>query len=408
MPSVLQINTVVNTGSTGRIAEDIGNIVIQNGWTSYIAYGRKVNYSSSNLLKIGNKLSMTIHGLRTRLFDSHGFGSSKATWSLIKNIDQIKPDIIHLHNLHGYYLNIQILFNYLSKTNRPIIWTLHDCWAFTGHCTYFDFIGCEKWETQCHHCPQKKTYPASLLLDRSQNNYLLKREIFNSVDNLTVVPVSNWLRNLVSKSFLAGLSIKVINNGLDVSVFKLKEVLDLKRKLGFNNKFIILGIADGWSPRKGFLDFVKLSETLNNDYIVVLVGLKRNQIKHLPKRVVGLKKTSSKSELVDFYNLADVFVNPTWEDNFPTTNLEAMACGTPVITYNTGGSPEAVNDKTGFVVNQGDINGLLVAINTVKLLGKKHFSPACRERALKLYDKNDRYNDYLLLYKSLLEQNKSN
>ena len=219
MNKLLQINSVVNTGSTGRIAEDIGAYVKTKGWESYIAYGRYGNESSSKLIKVGTKLSNYWHLLITRLFDKHGFGSKFATQKLIKQIEELEPDLIHLHNLHGYYVNINILFNYLSTKSIPVVWTLHDCWAFTGHCAYFDIVKCDKWKTECNKCPQKTIYPASILFDRSRKNFHHKKKLFNTPQNLTLVPVSNWLNNFLSNSFLHSISTNVIYNGLDLKKF---------------------------------------------------------------------------------------------------------------------------------------------------------------------------------------------
>lgn len=400
---VLQINSVVNAGSTGRIAEDIGNLLIENGWKSFIAYGRMANPSKSIPIRIGTKWDIYQHVLKTRLFDMHGFGSNHATRRFITQIEHIKPDIIHLHNIHGYYINIELLFSYIKAKNIPVIWTLHDCWSFTGHCTYFSYIGCEKWQTECNKCPQVRDYPGSWFIDQSKYNFRNKKKIFNSIKNLTLVPVSKWLGDLANNSFLKGFAIQVINNGIDINVFKPVSTYDIRNRFNLTNKFVILGVAHIWTTRKGLADFLKLSANLKEDEVILLIGMSKKSIAKLPINIIGLGKTESVSELAGFYSLADVFVNPTHEDNFPTTNLEALACGTPVITYNTGGSPEAVVDKTGFVIEQGDISGLIKSIQTIKSKGKSSYSLACRERAEKLYNKNDRYMDYMKLYESLLQ-----
>jgi len=251
MRTLLQINSVVNSGSTGRIAEEIGQTAISQGWESYIAYGRNKRLSQSQLIKIGTDWDIKMHGLQTRLFDRHGLGSKSATQIFIKQIEAIKPDIIHLHNIHGYYLNIEVLFNFLASTQIPVLWTLHDCWPFTGHCVYFDFVGCKKWLTQCNNCPQTRTYPASFFLDRSTQNFNLKKELFTGVHNLTLVPVSQWLANLLRQSFLKNLPIQVINNGIDIETFKPVPSNNLRFKFKLQSKFIIIGVANIWSERKG-------------------------------------------------------------------------------------------------------------------------------------------------------------
>lgn len=401
---VLQINTVSNFGSTGRIAEDLAVIALTQGWSSYIAFGRKKRPSKSNQIHISNNLKILFHVLQTRLFDNHGLAYGTGTRRLGKLIQTIGPDIIHLHNLHGYYLNYKVLFNVLNKLNIPVIWTIHDCWPFTGHCVYFSFVDCNRWETECKNCPQKTTYPASWAADRSKLNFNTKKEVFSQTRNLTIIAVSDWMSKLLKRSFLANHPIQVINNGIDITLFLPKNIRSLHRFNALKDKFVILGVANSWTPRKGLNDFIKLSRLLSEKDHIFLIGIKPSKKQLLPKNITAFTRTENLEELVDYYNIADVYVNPTWEDNFPTTNLEALACGTPVITYKTGGSPEAIDAYTGFVVNQGDIKGLLEAITTVKTKGKSYFSNACRERALNHFSKTDRYNDYLNLYKALLRK----
>jgi putative colanic acid biosynthesis glycosyltransferase len=243
MKKLLQINSVINSGSTGRIAEEIGQTAIDTGWESYIAYGRNERPSSSKLIKIGTDKDIKLHGLQTRLFDRHGLGSKGATTDFIRQIEKIGPDIVHLHNIHGYYINMEVLFHYLKKVNIPVVWTFHDCWPITGHCSHFTFVGCEKWKTQCYNCPQKTGYPASYLIDRSKKNFILKKELFNSLSNLTLVPVSQWLSGILKESFLQNYSIKVINNGVNTEVFRPSEVSDFRNKHGLIDKFV-------WFDRK--------------------------------------------------------------------------------------------------------------------------------------------------------------
>lgn len=406
MKTLLQINVVVNSGSTGRIAEEIGQTAIEAGWKSYIAYGReKGRPSQSHKIRIGTDWDIKMHGVQTRVLDNHALGMSSrsATKDLIKQIEQIKPDVIHLHNVHGYYINAEVLFNYLSKLDTPVVWTFHDCWPFTGHCAHFDYAGCDKWKTGCYECPLKKGYLASLVIDRSKKNYEDKKRLFNSVKNMTLVPVSNWLGNYYKDSFLHKYNVRMIHNGIDTSVFQPKKNNPAIIKYNLQGKFVILGVASVWGFRKGLQDFIKISDTLSSNHQIVLVGLSDKQIKELPNNIIGIARTESVNELAELYSAADVFANPTYEDNFPTTNLEALACGTPVITYNTGGSPEAVDADTGIVVEKGNTDALIDAINEIKQTGKAHYSDACRNRALQLYRKEDRYRDYINLYDELLK-----
>ncbi len=402
---VLQINVSVNSGSTGRIAEDIGNLLLRQGHESYIAYGRGNRPSGSELIKIGGNMGICAHWILTAFFDKHGFGSKKATLELISQIEIIKPDIIGLHNIHGYYINAEVLFEYLRKSKIPIVWTLHDCWSFTGHCTYFDSVNCEKWKTQCYSCPKTKFYPTSYFIDNSRNNYSIKKILFNLPQNIQLVTPSNWLKNLVRQSFLKH-SVDTIYNGVDLTIFKPNNGNNsLSQKLQLNCKSLVLGVASVWDKRKGLDDFVTLSKIIdNNKYQIILIGLDKRQIKNLTPNIIGIERTEDLQQLADYYSLANVFVNPTWQDNFPTTNIESLACGTPVVTYNTGGSVEAIDENTGIVVNKGDIEGLKNAIYKINTKGKEFYQMRCRDRAKLLFDKNDRYMDYLKIYKQLIEK----
>jgi putative colanic acid biosynthesis glycosyltransferase len=400
---ILQVSSTLNTSAIGRIAEEIGQMAIKGGHESYVAYSHLgTNGSESQVIKVGNTLDTYLHGINTRIFDRHGLGSKLATRKLITQIQEINPDVIGIHNVHGYYLNMKIFFDYLKKAKKPVIYTLHDCWSFTGHCSYFDFVNCDRWKTGCYECPSKKAYPASWFIDRSKKNYAEKQVIFNGVSNLTIVTPSDWLAKLVKQSFLASYPIQVINNGVNTNVFTpaISSVIRDKYKIG--NKKMILGVAYIWSHRKGLNEFIELSKQIPENYSIFLVGLSSAQIAQLPLNIKGIARTENVEELAMLYSAADVFVNPTWQDNFPTTNLESLACGTPVVTYNTGGSPEAIDEKTGIVVEKGDINGLQNAIEQIIAQGKNHYSLNCRERAIALFKKEDRNADYLELYQKML------
>lgn len=399
---IFQINSTQNWGSTGRIAEEIGQTIMAIDGVSFIAYGRCCNESASHSIRIGEKVDIYNHVLQTRLFDHHGLASKNATDYLIKQIKKINPDIIHLHNIHGYYLNYKILFDFLSKANIPIVWTLHDCWPFTGHCCHYSFVKCVRWKTGCFNCPQKKSYPSSWFFDRSKTNYLDKQKYFTSVKNMTLVPVSHWLCKEIKESFLRDYPVKVIHNGVNTDMFM--PIVPVKILPDIKDKFVILGVASVWSKRKGLADFIKLSYLLEKDEIIVLVGLSKKQMQNLPDNIIGIQRTESIEELVSLYSSADVFLNPTWEDNFPTTNLEALSCGTPVITYKTGGSVEAINSCTGFIVEQGDIGGGLEMIRYIKQVGKLSFSKFCRERVVDFFNKKEQYMQYIQLYKDILKE----
>lgn len=404
MSVLLQINSVVNYGSTGRIAEDLARVAINKGWESYIAYGRYSRSSQSQLIKIGNDIDVKIHGIETRIFDNHGFSSKSATYKLITDIKRIQPTIIHLHNLHGYYINIEILFKYLANVDIPVVWTLHDCWAFTGHCTYFSYVGCEKWKSYCNKCPLKKSYPASYFKDNSENNFEKKRELFTSINNITLVPVSNWLGDLISESFFCELPVKVINNGVDTNIFREIDRSELSIKYNTVDKFVMIGVANKWDKRKGIEDYIKLSSFLKIDEIIILVGLSKKQIESLPSNMIGIERTENIHELVELYNLAEIVLNLSYEETFGMTTVEGFACGTPSIVYNATASPELITSEVGYIVEPGNINQLSDAIFKIKSKGKDYYHDACVNRAKEMYDKNSRFEEYIELYESMTKK----
>ena len=358
---VFMINSVCGIRSTGRICTDIAEILEANGHECKIAYGREEvpQKHQKYAVRIGNAKSVKWDALKTRLLENAGLNSKCTTKKLIQQIQEYNPDVIHLHNLHGYYVNVEVLFRYLKTCGKKIVWTLHDGWAFTGHCAYFDFAGCEQWKNGCEKCPQKKEYPKSILLDKSKRNYAKKKELFTGIPNFTIVTPSQWLANLVKQSFLKEYEVKVIRNGIDTKVFKPTDS-GVRQIYGLQDKKILLGVASAWVERKGVTDFITLSQSLGEGYQVVLIGVTEAQKKTLPKEILAITRTNNVQELAGWYTAADVFLNPTYEDNYPTVNLEAQACGTPVITYATGGSVENVPEEN--VVTRGDVQAMIKQI----------------------------------------------
>lgn len=388
---VIQINTTYDIGSTGRIVSGIDKGLINAGIESYVAYGY-CNLQDYHHYKIINQLDSYCHNLRSRLMDGQGLFSTSKTKKLIEYINSINPEVIHLHNLHGNYLNYEILFKYLKKKDFKIVWTLHDCWPFTGHCAYFDMVGCDKWKTECYNCIQTKSYPPSIFIDNSKRNYRLKKQLFSSFgDRLTLVPVSEWLSGLIKDSFFKDTRVVTIRNGINLENFRKYEIQ--------NSNLYILGVAAPWDKRKGLSDFMKLRNILDSSIEIVLVGLTTQQIKNLPSGIIGLERTNSVEELAKLYSGALAFVNTTYEDNYPTVNLESIACGTPVLTYKTGGSPESVNDRCGIVIAQGDIKGLNMAIS--EITNKKFDRSSLRSFAEENFNENDCFKSYLKLYQQL-------
>lgn len=411
MKKLLQINPVLRTNtSTGRIVQEIGELSIKEGWDSYVAYsgGRDgLKPCKSKLIPVGGKVDVAFHGLWTRLTDRHGLASWSATRRFIDEIKALKPDIIHIHNIHGYFLNYKILFDFLAQSDIPVVWTVHDCWLYTGHCYHYAAAGCYKWQSLCEDCPQKFEFPASYLVDRSRQNFLDKKEAFTSVPNMTIVTVSEWMKNEMSNSFLKNCQFQVIHNGIDLNVFSVQDnEQGVRQRYGLGDKRIILGLASIWSKEKGWDDFIEMAKMLNDNELIVLVGVSEKQQEQLPSNIVGIRRTENVQQLAELYSAADVFVNPTWQDNYPTVNLEAIACGTPVVTYRTGGSVEAITDSTGMIVEQGDVAGLLSAAREIMQRGTQFFKDSCRKFALENFDKEERYNDYLKLYDKLLKRSR--
>ncbi len=362
---VLLINSVCGIGSTGKICGALAEGFEAQGHEAKIAYGRDPfvpEQYRKYAVRIGSDLDVRLHGVGSRLLDRHGFFSKRATKAFLEWAEGYDPDLLWLHNLHGYYLHVGLLFDWIkSRPQMQVKWTLHDCWAFTGHCTHFTAAQCEGWKSGCGHCPEKGQYPASLLADNSEMNYKQKKATFTGVKDMTLITPSQWLADLVGQSFLKEYPVEVCHNTVDQEIFK-PTPSTFREKHRLEDKKIILGVAGVWTDRKGFQDFIKLSEMLDDSYRIILVGVNEQQIKQLPSNIIGIGRTANQAELAQIYSAADVFFNPTYEDNYPTVNLEAEACGTPVITYATGGCPETVSRSDSMVVPVGDYPSALVAI----------------------------------------------
>lgn len=398
---ILQINTVCGSGSVGRITVDIVHALEAQGDEGRIAYGRRTAPEGVPAFKFGSSLDMGVHVLHTFFAGTHGFASTGQTRKLIAKIREYDPDIIHLHNIHGFYLDVEALFSYLKEAGKPVVWTLHDCWSFTGHCAHFDYIGCEKWKTQCEHCPQyRSVYPYALFKDNSRENYQRKKAAFTGVPSLTVVTPSAWLASKVRESYLKEYPVRVVPNGIALDRFKPVDN-GLRTHLGLEGKCVLLGVASMWEERKGYAYFAELADQLDDSYQIILIGLSKKKMKTLHPKIHGVMRTDSIEELAEYYSMADAYVNTTLEDTFPTTNLEALACGTPVITFATGGSVESVDESCGKIVPKGDSEALLQAVRELKQKPLKW--EACLIRAAQ-YDKNDRFREYLHLYRELVEE----
>lgn len=407
---ILQVNICLNVLSTGRITEQIGETIINEGWDSYVLTYGPLKESRSHVIKSDGGIEHFMHRVINRFCDCQGYGSYFATKKVIKRIETINPDIIHLQNIHDCWLNFPQLFDYIIKNKKPVVWTFHDCWAFTGHCAYFDDADCLRWQKLCYDCPLKREFS----LDLSQFNYKKKKSLFSVVPNMTIVPVSRWLEDIAKQSFLGGKRIITIHNGVDLDMFKPRQT-DLRKKLNISDNFVLLGVASNWGKSKGIFDFISLSE--NTNYTIVLIGIPDKMKELLPANIIVISKTDSQEQLSEYYSMADVFVNPTYHDNFPTVNLEALACGTPIVGYRTGGSPEAVeegaNDNLekelcGEFVEQGDLSALINVIEKIRNERKEvrlKRKDACRKRAVAMFDKKDCYRKYIEIYRTVINQN---
>ncbi|MBO5312815.1 MAG: glycosyltransferase [Clostridia bacterium] len=398
---IVQINAVCESGSTGMICQSVSDLLSKKGVENYVLYTMGGKSAHPLFLKYSNKWYTKLQSLKSRVFGNYGFNSKYATRRLIKELERIKPSIVHLHNLHSQNCNLEMLFKYLKKTRIKIFWTFHDCWAFTGYCPHFDMIGCDKWKNGCYECPLRKEY--SWFFDKSKKLYKRKNELLNGLD-LTIISPSEWLGRAVKESFLKDYEVKVINNGIDLEVFKPTES-NFKEKYGLQDKHIVLGVAFGWGPKKGLDCFIELSKRLPESYQIVLVGTDTSVDKQLPDNVISIHKTQNQRELAEIYTAADVFVNCTREENFPTVNIEALACGTPVITFDTGGSSEIVDKSCGSVVPKNDIKELQQKI--VEFCKKKPLLfELCLERS-KNFEDSEKFLSYLQLYRESEQEQKN-
>ena len=398
---VAQLNMVSN-GSTGKIMLQIAETARKSGIQMQTFSTRQQSIRCCKLPPApeghkyyGSFVENNLHYILSRISGKYGCYSYFSTWRLVRQLKAFKPDLIHLHNLHAAFLNLPTLFRYIKKNNIPVIWTMHDCWPFTGKCPYFDMAACSRWKTGCNDCPQLQAYPQSLL-DSSRIMWKKKKKWYANLRNLTLVTPSQWLADLAKQSFLKNNRIRVINNGIDLSIFKPTES-DFRKEYGCENKYILLGVAFGWGERKGLDIFIELAKRLDATYQIVLVGTNDRIDEALPDNIISIHCTQDQRELAQLYTAADLFINPTREENYPTVNMEALACGTPVVTFRTGGSPEILDETCGSVVDQDDLEALVAEIRRIKKT-VPYTKNACLERG-KNFDMHQRFHEYLELYK---------
>lgn len=398
---ILQITCDLNWGSIGHIAEDIGILAQREGWEVYVIYGRDQNASKLTSFKSASKLDVYEHFTEHRLIDNDGLASRYSTKRVIRKINEIQPDVIHLHNIHDHWLNYEQLFEYLRCIGKPVIWTQHDCWSYTGGCGYYSLRGCSQWKTVCLKCPMKRGVLP--LVERTKIHFEKKKRLFNAIKNLTLVPVSHWLEGELRQSFLKEQKIRTIYNGVNTSIFKPCGTV-VKKQYGIGNRKLLVGAATIWSERKGLSDYLVLSKILPQDVVILLVGLSSHQINRLPDRIIGLQRTQNIEELAAIYSAADIVLNLSYEETFGLTTVEGLACGTPGIVYNCTASPELITSETGLVVDKGNVTGVAKAVKEILSNGKTSYSKKCRERAVTLFNRDDRFADYINLYEELVSR----
>ncbi len=398
---IVQINATCGRGSTGKICVSLSCLMAVEGTENYIIHSGETT-DHANAFTYANINYIKLQSLKARLFGNWGFNSRAATQKIIVKLKEIKPDIVHLHNIHGHDCDLSHLLSYLKAQKVKVIWTFHDCWAFTGYCMHFAMAGCDKWQSGCRDCPLKKEF--SWIFDRSAELQKRKKELTESLD-LTVVTPSKWLADNVKLSFLKDKPVKVINNGIDLSVFRPTES-DFRERYGIRERFMLLGVSFGWDRKKGLDVFIELSKRLGGDYRIVLVGTDDATDRLLPNNIISIHRTSDQRELAQIYTAADVFLNPTREENYPTVNMEAIACGTPVVTFCTGGSPEILDDTCGSVVDIDDIDAMQREIQRI-CTEKAYSREACVQRS-SAFDQNERFKEYMELYKEIYDRTATN
>lgn len=404
--NIVQINLTYGIGSTGKIMKDLNDVIKKNGHSSFMVAGYSIDNSIDNLYSFnkGNALNaMRKDILISRITGEMGYRNKVKTINAIQWIKSKEPDIIHLHNIHGDWINVELLFKYLKEIDIPVVWTLHDCWSFTGRCSYFDIVNCNKWQNGCKGSCKNKIYPITYFFNKSEKMWNDKKKWFTDIEKIQFITPSSWLNSFLKYSFFKDYPRLVINNGINLNVFH-KIDTSSKYLTKANNKSVILGVANSWTERKGLNDFIKLNEIIDHEkFVITIVGLTKLQLKELPSNIIGIEKTNNQQELVELYSNSSVFFNPTYQDNFPTTNLESLACGTPIVTYNTGGSPESIIGSVGYIVDKGNIEESYKKI--IELCNQKDVENECINTAKVFFNKDRNYLKYIKVYEKIKEVN---
>lgn len=410
---ILQINSHYNQGGAARIAACIHGQLLKEGQKSYVAYGRgkkiqEAEAAAQNLYCFDRPWEVYFSALVSRVIGINGWSNRAATRRLIAYMEKIRPDIVHLHALHGYYLNFPMLFGYLNEKQIPCVWTFHDCHAFTGNCGYY--FDCEKWKTGCGSCPHIHNYPASHFFDFTHYMWKRKQKMFTEGDRKVIVTPSRWLTKEAEKSFFGRYPCVTISNGIDVkNTFFPRDKAACRKKYGYEEKErLVLGIAVGYGdPRKGAKYIIQLARDLEGEAKVILIGWekKNDTLLEGTKNIIPLPATDDLEMLAEYYSMADVFVLPSLAENYATVTLESMACGTPVVGFAVGGIPEQLAEGRGIAVRAGDQRAFTRAV-------KRALSPESRllcGKALAAVMEKENSTEkmteaYIELYKGLLQK----
>lgn len=400
---IVEINTV-NRGSTGSIMLGLADYLIEHGHVTLVCYPMSrdniKNRRKGDYL-VGNRFVRNIGRFISQHFMAEYCIHIFSTLCLILRLQIFKPDIVHLHNIHDSFLNFPLFFRYMKKKGIPIVWTMHDCWLYTGHCTHYITNGCVKWRFICKECEHYRDYPYSSY-DDSTYKYLLKKKLLSFYPKLTLVPVSSWLSDEVSKSFLREVDRIVIPNGVDINVFAPLFDKNVKDKYGIPSGHIIMAVATDWDKNKGFDDYCRLSQKLENDEYIVLVGVHRERIVNLPPKIIGIERTDSKTDLAKLYTISDVVLSLSYAETFGLTIVEANACGVPVVVYDNTSQPELVTAENGFVVKTGDIDEVYDAVKKIFKVGREQWQVACRRFASEKYSDVESYNHYVNVFEKVI------
>jgi len=397
---VLQVNAVYNYSSTGRTTAEIHHTLKECGIDSFVACSR-INNTDGYVYHIGSEADIKIHGLMSRISGMQGYFSYFATKKLLRYMDSLNPDIVHLRILHANYINLPLLLKYLADKKIAVVITLHDCWFFTGKCCHYIDDNCYKWKEGCGNCPRLKNDNVSWFFDRTKKLWRDKRDLFFRIDRLGVIGVSDWTTNQAKQSFLSSAKIvKRIYNWIDSDVFKPKDTNHLRSAMKLQNNFVILGVASGWSEKKGLSQFIKMADHIGSQDRIILIGNMKQKV-GLPNNIIHIEQTDDIEQLAEYYSMADVFVQLSLTETFGKVTAEALSCGTPAIVYNATANPELIGEGCGYIAEKNDLSQVIEHIMQVKKNRKSFYSEKCIKYAKANFDKTKNIKEHIDMYNEL-------